>query len=214
MTLIINLQKGSLESKEIDLVVNRLLAGELLVYPTETFYGLGGVANSRLVAEKIFALKGRESGKPLPFVASDLELVLRVTENLPAVFFSLSDYFWPGPLTLVLKARAGALPEELLGPEGTIAVRIPPLDWLREIIRGTGSLLISTSANLSGRNPLSSFDEVLSIFKDKVDLMIDGGQTPGGQPSTIVDLTSPQPVCLREGKIPFSKIQRLLEEME
>jgi Sua5/YciO/YrdC/YwlC family protein len=213
LATIIRLKNAGLEGPDIDLITNDLLSGCLLVYPTETFYGLGGVASSITVANRIFALKGRERGKFLPFIASDLELIMKMADKLPPVFFPLAEYFWPGPLTMVVKAKEGALPEELLGPEKTIAVRIPPIDWLREIVRRINTLLISTSANFSGQAPLSSFNEVYKIFKDEVELLIDGGQTPGKKPSTIIDLTFPQPVCIREGQIPFSQIQKFLSEV-
>ncbi|MBC7360887.1 MAG: threonylcarbamoyl-AMP synthase [Candidatus Aminicenantes bacterium] len=210
LSLIFNLSPAGLVQEEYDLIVDKLLQGCLIIYPTETFYGLGGVASSVTVAQKIFELKGRESGKPLPFVASDLDMVLRLVEEPSPLFFRLVEHFWPGSLTVVLRAKDKALPETILGPNGTIAVRIPPLDWLRQIIKKIDCLLISTSANFSGQPPLSSFQEVLEIFKGKVDVIINGGETPGEKPSTIIDLTSPEPVCLREGKIPLSEIWKVL----
>jgi len=210
LSIILRATETGLKPEELDLVVEKLVQGMLIVYPTETFYGLGGLVSSATTAEKIFKLKSRESDKPLPFVASDTEMILKVVGEPPQLFFRLADSFWPGPLTLVLRTAKEALPEEFLGPDWTIAVRVPPVEWLRLLIRKTGCLLVSTSANLSGEPPLASFQEVLKIFQNKVDLLIDGGQTPGGKPSTIIDLTSPEPVCLREGKIPLPEIWKVL----
>lgn len=210
MSLIFRPTEIGLSQEELGLVVEELLQSGLIIYPTETFYGLGGIATSIVAAERIFELKGRESWKLLPFVASDLKMVLELVEEPSPLFSRLVESFWPGPLTLVLKTKEKALPKELLGPNNTVAVRIPPLDWLRQIIRRVGCLLISTSANLSGQPPLASFGEVLKIFRDKVDIIIDGGQTPGDKPSTIIDLTSSEPICLREGKIPLSDIWKIL----
>lgn len=210
MSLIIDLTPEGISSEKLELIAAKLFAGGLIVYPTETFYGLGGMACLEKVAEKIVELKGRESNKPLPFIASDLEMILKLVEEPPQVFYRLIEKFWPGPLTLVLKVREKTLPEKILGPGRTIAVRIPPLDWLRQLIKKIDCLLISTSANFSGQPPLASFEEVAEIFQGKVDLMINGGKTPGEKPSTIIDLTASEPICLREGKIPLSEIWSVL----
>lgn len=196
----------------LDFLAGQLRAGATVVYPTETFYGLGGLATIESVAERVFALKGREAGKTLPFIASDLEMVLQFSEGPPDFFFRLAERFWPGPLTLVLRARENVMPATLYGPGRTIAVRVPPLLWLRDLVKSSGSLLISTSANLSGQPPLDSFPEVYKIFRDRVDFLIDGGRTPGEKPSTIIDLTGPEPACLREGKIPAEEVWAFLYE--
>ncbi|MGQ9802152.1 MAG: L-threonylcarbamoyladenylate synthase [Candidatus Saccharicenans sp.] len=212
LSQVLPLPASGFTADQLDFISDRLRQEAILVYPTETFYGLGGLAQSGSAAGRIFALKGREPANPLPFVASDLEMVLRFSEKPSDLFFRLAEHFWPGPLTLVLRAREHSLPEILYGPGRTIAVRVPPLSWLRELIRKSDSLLISTSANLSGQPPLASFSEVYEIFRDRVDFLIDGGPTPGGQPSTIIDLTSPEPVCLREGKIPAAEVWAYLYE--
>lgn len=209
---VLPLPASGFAADQLEFISLRLLRGAILVYPTETFYGLGGLAQPGSAAGRIFELKGRELANPLPFVASDLEMVLRFSDKPADLFFRLAEHFWPGPLTLVIRAREHSLPKILYGPGQTIAVRVPPLSWLRELIRKSGSLLISTSANLSGQTPLASFPEVYEIFRDRVDLFIDGGPTPGGQPSTIIDLTSSKPICLREGKIPAAEVWSYLYE--
>lgn len=209
---VVSLRGQQLEPERLDFLAERLKAGAVLVYPTETFYGLGGLASLESAAERIISLKGREAGKTLPFVASDLDMVLRFSEELPDFFFRLAERFWPGPLTLVLRARQNSLPESLYGPGRTIAVRVPPLAWLRDLINQSGSLLISTSANLSGQPPEAEFSRVYEIFRDRVDIFIDGGPTPGEKPSTIIDLTGPEPVCLREGRIPAEEVWTFLYE--
>lgn len=209
---VISLSGRQLEAEQLDSLAERLKKGEVLVYPTETFYGLGGLASLRSVAERIFTLKGREAVKTLPFVASGLEMILELIEQPSDLFFRLAERFWPGPLTLVLRARENSLPDILYGPGQTIAVRVPPLPWLRDLIRRSGTLLIATSANLSGQPPADDFSEVYRLFHDRVDILIDGGRTPGEKPSTIIDLTGAEPVCLREGKIPAEEVWAFLYE--
>ncbi|HRD02209.1 MAG TPA: L-threonylcarbamoyladenylate synthase [Candidatus Saccharicenans sp.] len=210
MAKIFELIDSRLKDEEEGLLTRILNQHELLIFPTETFYGLGGLVFFHSVYQKIFDLKGRQANKPLPFCASDLDMVLSFIEKPPASFFRLARTFWPGPMTLVLRAREGLIPESLPWMGQTIAVRVPSPSWLRQLIQKAGALLISTSANLSGQPPLSSFDEVYRTFAGQVGFFINGGETPGGKPSTIVDLAGPEPVCLREGKIPLVEIQHVL----
>ncbi|MBC7364157.1 MAG: threonylcarbamoyl-AMP synthase [Candidatus Aminicenantes bacterium] len=212
MSLLIKIKNQMLEQEDFNQVLETIKRNGLLVYPTETFYGLGGLATSEIVLENIYRLKGRHQNQPLPFVASDLAMVLNFIEEMPPEALNLTKTFWPGPLTLVLKARPGKLPKKALGPANTIAVRVPPLEWLQKLVRETGVLLVATSANLSGQPPLSSFDQVYELFGEKVDVLIDGGKTPGGQPSTILDVTVSPPRCLREGIISLERIQAELKK--
>ena len=187
-----------------------LLEDAVAAYPTETVYALGAAAFARKAVEKVYRLKKRDAGKPLSIIASDLDMVGEISASLPPSFRLLAWEFWPGPLTLVLPATAG-LPEFLLGPGRTIAVRIPPLPWLRALVREVGEPLTATSANLSGEKELAGPAEVAAVFRGKVDVIVDGGPAPGGAPSTIVDLTSPEPRILRLGKIPEARIRAVLQ---
>jgi len=205
---IFRLIESRLKDEEEELLAAILNQGEILIFPTETFYGLGGLATFPAVHQKIFELKGRQADKRLPFCASDLDMVLQFIEEPSDLFFRLARAFWPGPLTLVLRVREGLLP----GHQKTLAVRVPSPDWLRQLIKKAGSLLISTSANLSGQPPLSAFDDVYRLFADRVEFFIDGGKTTGDLPSTIVDLTGSKAICLREGKIPLAELSPFLSE--
>ena len=174
----------------------------VFIYPTETLYGLGGDCFSQKVIKRIFAIKFRSLSKPLSVVISDLDMMDKIVKEKPLIFKKIAQNFWPGALTLVLKA-APHLPAELLGPSGTIAVRQTGSAWLRRLISFCGFPLISTSANLSGRKNILDPAHVYNLFKGKVDLVIDGGKLSGDLPSTIIDLTLPEPKILREGV--FSK---------
>jgi L-threonylcarbamoyladenylate synthase len=119
----------------------------------------------------------------------------------------LASRFWPGPLTVVLKA-ASHLPPELAGPGRTIGIRLPAVIWLQKLIRVIGLPLVTTSANISGQGEIESAEEVKSVFTGKVDLIVDGGKAPGGQPSTVVDLTGEKPVLIRGGVIARNALGR------
>jgi L-threonylcarbamoyladenylate synthase len=186
-----------------------LLGGAVAAYPTETFYALGAAAFCGPAVDRVFRLKKREAGKPLAFVVSDLDMAAAIAAPLPPAFKVLAGEFWPGPLTLVLPAAAG-LPERLLGPGRTVAVRVPPPAWLRALVRELAEPLTATSANLSGERELAEPADVKALFDGQVDLIVDGGPAPGGRPSTIVDITRPRPAVLREGAIPAARIEALL----
>ncbi len=206
MSSVIKIRDNRLEKLGFMQVLEVLNNHGVIVYPTETFYGLGGLANSEIALSRVYSLKGRNWAQPLPFIASDFEMVSMFVQEMPEEALVLAEKFWPGPLTLVLKASTDKLPALALGPGETIAVRVPPLEWLQELVRAAGWLLVSTSANLSGQPPLSSFNQVYELFGQQVDVLIDGGDTPGAFPSTILDLTVSPPKCLREGVIPFDEI--------
>jgi len=178
-------------------------------YPTETFYALGAAAFSRRAVARIYRLKGRSAGKALSVVVSDLDMVKEIATPLPEIFVALAGEFWPGPLTLVLPA-APAVPEFLAGPGRTIAVRVPPLAWLRSLVREVGEPLTATSANLAGEPELSDPAAVTAAFRGRIELVVDAGPSPGGLPSTIVDLASAGPRILREGRIPRDRIEAFL----
>jgi len=208
-TRIIRLDGDRADPSLIKDIASALLGEAVAAYPTETFYALGAAAFCGPAVDRVFRLKKRQAGKPLSFIVSDLDMVEAIAAPLPPAFKVLAGEFWPGPLTLVLPAAAG-LPERLLGPGRTIAVRIPPPAWLRALVHELAEPLTATSANVSGERELAEPAEVRALFEGEVDLLIDGGPTPGGRPSTIVDLTGPRPAVLREGTIPAARIEALL----
>jgi len=190
-------------------VAGALLDGAVAAYPTESFYALGAAAFSKKGVERVYRLKKREAAKSLSFIVSDLDMVKAIVSALPPSFTALATELWPGPLTLVLPAAPG-LPERLLGPGRTIAVRIPPLAWLRALVGELAEPLTATSANVAGERALADPSEVMAAFGGRIDLLIDGGPAPGGLASTIVDIAGDRPRILREGRIPAARIEDLL----
>lgn len=208
-TRILKIIPSAVDSRLISEVAAILLGNGLVAYPTETFYGLGAAALSARAVARIYRLKARDPGKPLPVIASDLEMVVEIAGPLPPVFWTLAEEFWPGPLTLVLKASA-AIPAFLAGPGGSIAVRIPPVSWVRRLAYEISQPLTATSANLSGEGEMTDPSAVASVFEGKIELIIDGGATPGGSPSTLLDLTTPEPRFLRVGAVSAERIRAVL----
>jgi len=197
--------QGPVEPSVIRAAAAVLEADGVMAYPTETFYGLGVSGLSSRAVGKVFRLKGRDAQKPLSLIVSGLDMVRELAGPLPAAFLRAAGDHWPGPLTAVLKAAAG-VPEWLLGPGRTVGLRVPPLAWLRRLVDELGAPITATSANRTGEPELAAAAAVLALFEGRIDLLIDGGSTPGGRPSTVVDFTGAKPVVLREGAIPAGRL--------
>ena len=186
-----------------------LSKGGVLIYPTETFYGLGGDPYQPEVVERIYRLKARDGRKPLPLIAANEAAARRAAHIWPEVAERLARAFWPGPLTLVVVA-APQFPPSLHAQTGKIAVRVSSHAVARNLAAGAGGLIISTSANLAGQTPCVHPDQLPLEFLQQVDGVLHAGATPGGQPSTLVDVTVDPPQLLRAGVIEWEWLQRVL----
>jgi L-threonylcarbamoyladenylate synthase len=193
---------------EIDAAVAWLMRDGLLVYPTETFYGLAADPRSPAAVEEIFRCKGRASTMALPLVAGD---TLQVELAAPgwrrcALARSLAERFWPGPLTLLLDAK-GRLAPGVVAADGSVAIRVTSHPVAGALARLFGFPLTATSANRSGMPPLrDGRAALLAIAADPRVALLDAGPTPGGAPSTIVDPRHDPPSIVREGAIDASAI--------
>jgi len=186
-----------------------LRQGGVLLYPTETVYGLGCSAYNGRAVRRIFAMKRRPMHNPAILLIDSREMLRRLVGEIPPLARILMREFWPGPLTLVLQARR-ALHPLLLGPGGTVAVRIPGSRFCQRLIAEAGLPLVSTSANISGRPIPADRLELLRLFGTRADLLIDGGDLPRSFPSTVVNLCSATPVILREGAVRRSVLRSFL----
>ncbi len=204
-TRVFVLGEGPAETAVVREAAAVLAGGGVMGYPTETFYGLGASALSRRAVGKVFRLKKRDARKPLSLIASDLDMVRDLAGPLSSAFLSVAEDFWPGPLTAVLPAAAG-LPEWLLGPGRTVGVRVPSPAWLRRLAYELSAPITATSANRAGEPEIAAPEPVLALFGGRIELFIDGGPTPGGRPSTVVDFSGERPVVLREGAIPAARL--------
>ncbi|HZZ83584.1 MAG TPA: L-threonylcarbamoyladenylate synthase [Anaeromyxobacteraceae bacterium] len=182
-----------------------LRAGGLVAYPTETFYGLGALASCAPALARLAAAKLRPEGKPLPLLAATPEAAFAVAASVPPLARRLAARFWPGPLTLVLAAAPG-LAAEVTAGLGTVGIRVPGSEVARELARLAGGPLVSTSANLSGGPPPARASELDLALRARLDLVLDAGPTPGGLPSTLVDVTGPAPRLVRDGAVPWPEV--------
>ncbi|MBI2774072.1 MAG: threonylcarbamoyl-AMP synthase [Chloroflexi bacterium] len=175
-----------------------LARGEVIAFPTDTVYGLA-VAHDRI--RDLYKVKGRPKDKRIPVMLSDashLEASAMVTPSARI----LAARYWPGPLTIVLVAPR----------RGTLAFRVPANDVARRLIAASGGGLPVTSANLSGERDATTAEEVIAQLDGRISLILDGGRTPGGVPSTIVDCSGPVVTILREGAIAARDIEQALRD--
>ncbi len=177
--------------------------GGLIVYPTETVYGLGCNPLDAQAVKRVLDVKG-ERNKPLPVLAASIEDVERVA------FISqngkqLAAKFWPGPLTMVFPKKS-SLPDIVTFNHDSVGLRIPDNDVALHLISLCGGLLIGSSANITGEKPPRNIQEISEKLKEMVDVVLDGGPTVQGTPSTVVDLTSDKPNILRDGPISLKTI--------
>jgi L-threonylcarbamoyladenylate synthase len=186
-----------------------LQQGELVAFPTDTVYGLGAMAFDSQAIDRLYQAKGREAGKAIAILVGEAEALQRVTAGMNEMAMRLAQRFWPGPLTLVVEGHP-SLPANL-SPRPTVGVRMPDHPVALTLLRRAGPLAV-TSANLSGAPNANTAQEVLAQLGGRVALILDGGKTPGGLPSTVLDCTGPQPVILRLGPITLEQIYAVLEE--
>lgn len=192
--------------------ISVLKEGGIVAFPTDTVYGLGaGIGNTQAV-ERVYQVKKRPHGMALPLLLSDVSQIGEVAWPVPQAAWLLAERFLPGALTLVLP-KAPSLADIVTGVGKTVAVRIPAHPIPVALIRGLGTPIIGTSANLSGQPPALTASEVYTQLGDKVDLIIDGGRCPGGRESTIIDLSGDTPVILREGAIPGEELKKICPDL-
>jgi len=184
--------------------------GGVIAFPTETFYGLGVDPLNVLAVQRLYDLKGRSSQTSpiLVLIRSRRELRALVSEITPAAE-RLMQACWPGPLTLVFRA-AEAVPSVLTAETGTIGVRLSAYPDVQRVLEVIGGPLTGTSANRTGQPPATTADEVERAFGADVDLIVNGGPTPGGLPTTVVDTTVSPPRLIREGCVSHASLRAVL----
>ena len=192
------------EPASIFLAEQILHRGNLVAFPTDTVYGLGVMAFDPVAIDKLYKVKGRDISKAIAVLVGDIAALEEVTNEIGLTARQLAKEFWPGPLTLVLP-RHPSLPTNL-SPLPTIGVRMPNHKSTLALLNLTGPMAV-TSANLSGKPSTKTAVEVFEQLNGRMPLILDGGTTSGGVPSTVVDCTGSELAVLRQG--PISMVQLL-----
>ncbi len=180
-------------------------AGGIVVYPTETLYGIGANAWNPKAVKRVQEIKKREEPKPILVLVQSIEEAAGLSQEILPGARAFMDAFWPGPLTLVLKAANG-LPEELTRGRGTIGVRIPSSTVSLRLLALCGCPITSTSANVSGAPAPGTIEKIERDLGPGIDLFLDAGVIPVRKPSTVLDVSGTRPRLLREGEIPYSQL--------
>ena len=188
-------------------------AGGLVAFPTETVYGLGGDALNPLSSEKIYRAKGRPSDNPLIVHIADMAHLDAIVREIPESAKKLAGAFWPGPLTMILH-KSDIVPYETTGGLDTVAVRMPVHPVAKELIRAAGGYVAAPSANRSGRPSPTLAKYVTEDMNGRIEMIIDGGDVEIGLESTIVDLTTAEPIILRPGYITKQMLEKVLNEVD
>lgn len=183
--------------------------GGLVIYPTDTVYGLGCDPFNVRAVERVFQVKGERKEKPLPILASDLEYIEKIA-YINESARKIANKHWPGPLTLVVPKKP-VLPNIVTCGLTSVGVRIPNHKVAIQLISLCDGLLVGTSANKTGEKPPKTAQATIQLG-EQVDIILDGGPTPLGQESSIVDLTSEKPKILREGPIKHEEVLTTLRD--
>jgi len=182
-----------------------LQEGGVVAFPTETYYGLAADPFNPLALNHLFALKQRALNKPILTLVDDRESLSSLAQSVPSLYEPLMREFWPGPLTLIFQARLN-LPVLLTAGTSTIGVRQSSHPFARQLLRAFGRPLTATSANISGQPAAVDAHGVRVQFGSRVDMVFDGGRTPGGVGSTIIGFEGNSLKLIRQGVIPFDDI--------
>ena len=192
------------DSQVIPLALQILRRGGLVAFPTDTVYGVGSLAFDQAAIELIYVAKDRPLEKAIPILIGDVGDLEKVAVDIPPLARRLAARFWPGPLTIILPKRPDLPPA--ISATSTVGVRVPDHAVARALLRAAGPMAV-TSANLSGRESPRTAGEALAQLGGRIPLVVDGGGTPGGIASTVVDVLGAEPVILRAGPITLEQIK-------
>lgn len=195
---------------DLDLAVQALLAGRLVVFPTETVYGVAALAKNEAAVRVLYQAKSRPDHLAIPVMVASPDLVPAIAWPRPG-FWALAERFWPGPLTIILP-KTPALPGIVTAGGDTVGLRIPDHPLALQLLRLVAAPLAVTSANRSGQPPARTADAARAQLAGRVSMIVDGGPAPGGQPSTVIDLTTEPAHILRPGPITSSAIAKVISK--
>jgi L-threonylcarbamoyladenylate synthase len=201
----LSVDPASCRADDLREAVAWIRAGRIVVFPTDTFYGLAVDPESAAAVRDLFRLKGRASGAAVPLIAASVEQAGSLGGVWTPAMRALARTFWPGPVSLICEAP-GAMARDVHGGAGTVAVRVPDHPVARALAEAWGAPVTATSANRSGEPPAQTVDMVSDLASDPAVLVVDAGPTPGGQPSTIVDARGETMVLVRAGAIAWNRV--------
>jgi L-threonylcarbamoyladenylate synthase len=197
----------SLETpRALEETIHTVQHGGVVAFPTDTVYGIGASLNHPDALRRIYDIKGRDVANPLPVLLSSIDRIDLVAEIPDALVLGLLRHFWPGGLTIALPARAG-VPREVVHPDGTVGVRVPNHSIALTLCERAGGALATTSANRSGEPPACSPGDITDQLDDAIDIVLHGGFTPCGEPSTVIRVENATIAMIRAGSVASQDVQ-------
>jgi tRNA threonylcarbamoyl adenosine modification protein (Sua5/YciO/YrdC/YwlC family) len=210
---IVKINSNTPESSLVKYAAEQIRAGRVLGMPTDTFYGLAADPFNLRAVERVYEIKSRSRHKPLSLLIESVDQAEELTRPLPEEFYSLARRFWPGPLTIIVRA-ASRLPLKVTANTGNVALRVPAAKIPLAVVQAAGIPITATSANLSGAAECTTAEQVRDQLMDRISIIVDGGTSPRETASTIVDLSNPENGwnIQREGAIPAQEITEFLAQ--
>ena len=204
---IIKIHQDSPEASLVKYAAEQIKAGQVLGMPTDTFYGLAADPLNLRAVERVYEIKSRSRHKPLSLLIGSVDQAEELARPLPKEFYDLARRFWPGPLTIIVRAASG-LPLKVTANTGNVALRVPAAKIPLAVINAAGIPITATSANLSGATECTTAEQVRDQLQDRIPIIVDGGTSPREVASTIVDLSNGDDRwrVIREGAIPTQEI--------
>ena len=200
--------REEIDNLKIEEAAQIIKNGGLVVFPTETVYGIGANGLNSKAVEKIYTAKGRKQDNPLILLISNIEMLDQIAENITNIEAKLMDAFWPGPLTIVLK-RKTCVPNIVTAGLDTVGVRLTSGEIARKLVEASNCPIAAPSANVSGKPSGTKIEDIFEELKEKVDCIIDGGMSENGIESTVVRVIDGVPTILRPGKITLEEIEKI-----
>lgn len=204
------LRKEEINDVAIIEISNALKEGKLVVFPTDTVYGIGTNAYNEEACEKIYEVKGRPKYKPLLILISEISMLKEIVDYISPAEQKLIDAFWPGPLTITFKKREGVLPNVILAGYTHIGIRLIKDGLIHNLIQTARIPIVAPSANISGNLTGTKIENIVKEFDDKVDYILDCGDIENDTVSTIVQVEDEKVLVIREGKIKKEDIEKVL----
>ncbi|MEE2656199.1 MAG: L-threonylcarbamoyladenylate synthase [Chloroflexota bacterium] len=199
---------SQMNTRSIKSAIEVLRRGGVVAYPTDTLFGLGADALNEAAVERVFEIKGRPQGMPLPLLIGDPEQLKMVADIVTESAWKFATAFWPGGLTLVVPVGPN-VPALVTARGWKVAVRLPDHPIPRELARGLGRPITGTSANRTGGPEPSTAELVQKQLHNTIDMILKGGAAPAGRSSTVIDITSDQPRVLRHGVVSVEQLERI-----
>jgi L-threonylcarbamoyladenylate synthase len=207
---IVKINPDTPDMRMISYVADRIKAGQVVGMPTDTFYGLAADPLNLRAVDLIYDVKTRSRHKPLSLLIESVEQAEYLARPLPDAFYEITRKYWPGPLTIIVKASS-RLPLKVTANTGNVALRVPASNIAVEVIRAAGVPITATSANISGASECTTAGGVRQQLGNRISLIVDGGTSPRDVASTIINMSDPNRISiLRHGAIPEAELQKFL----